>query len=108
MTTNEQLIGQIKCGEHEVYGQLFSKYYERIYKICLSILKNRDDAEEVAQETFVHSYLKLDQLKNPDKFFAWLKSIAKNRSIKYLRRKWRLLNPFQRRIEWSFNRESRD
>ena len=89
MTTDEQLIEQIKRGGREVYGQLFSKYYERIYKICLSILKNPQDAEEVAQETFVHGYLKLDQLKNPDKFFAWLKRIAQNRSIKYLHRKRR-------------------
>ncbi|MFQ6041561.1 MAG: sigma-70 family RNA polymerase sigma factor, partial [Candidatus Poribacteria bacterium] len=86
MTTDEQLIELIKRGEREVYGRLFSKYYERIYKICLSILKNRDDAEEVAQETFVYSYLKLNQLKNPEKFFAWLKAIARNRSIKYLHR----------------------
>ena len=33
MTTDEQLIEQIKRGEREAYGQLFSKYYERIYFI---------------------------------------------------------------------------
>jgi RNA polymerase sigma-70 factor (ECF subfamily) len=89
MATDEQLIEQIKNGAREAYGQLFSKYYQRIYNTCLFILKNPQDAEEVTQEAFVDSYLKLGQLKSPGKFFAWLKSIAKNRSIKYLHRKQR-------------------
>ncbi len=85
MATDEQLIEQIQKGESEVYGELFRRYYQQINFICLSVLKNTHDAEEVTQETFIHAYLKLDQLRSPDKFFAWLKKIAQNRSKNYVR-----------------------
>ncbi len=85
MTTDEQLIKQIREGESEEFGQLFRKYYGKIYSICLSILKNPHDAEEVASDTFISAYLKIDQLSKPDKFFPWLKRIAQNRSKDFLR-----------------------
>jgi len=85
MATDGQLIEQIREGKREAYGQLYRKYYQRIYSVCFSVLKNPHDAEEITQETFVHAYLKLDQLKKPDKYFAWLKKIAQNRSKNYVR-----------------------
>ncbi|MBM3243049.1 RNA polymerase sigma factor [Candidatus Poribacteria bacterium] len=84
MATDEQLIEQIRYGNSEVYSQLFRKYYQQIYSICFAILRNTYDAEEVTQETFVQAYLKLNQLKKPDKFFAWLKKIAQNRCKNYM------------------------
>ena len=87
MATDEQLIEQIQVGKSETYGQLFGKYYQQIYSICFSILKNSHDAEEVTSETFVHAYLKLDQLRKPSQFFFWLKRIAQNRSKNFLRDK---------------------
>ena len=94
MATDEQLIRQIQQGENEAFSQLFCKYQKHIHSICLSILKNPQDAEEVASDTFVHAYLKLDQLKNPEKFFAWLKKIAQNRSRDFLRSKREETIPF--------------
>jgi len=87
MATDEQLIEQIQMGKSEAYGQLFSKYYQQIYSVCFAILKNPHDAEEVTSETFVHAYLKLDQLRKPPQFFFWLKKIAQNRSKNFLRDK---------------------
>ena len=84
MATDEQLIQQIQHGKSEAYGQLFSRYYQQIYSVCFSILKNSHDAEEVANDTFVHAYLKINQLKNPAKFIGWLKRIAQNRSKRFL------------------------
>ena len=87
MATDEQLIHQIKQGENEAFRQLFHKYQKQIYFICLNIVKNPHDTEEVVQDTFVHAYLKIEQLKKPDKFSAWLKRIAQNCSINYVNRK---------------------
>jgi len=87
MATDEQLIHQIKQGENEAFGQLFRKYQKQIYFICLNIVKNPHDTEEIVQDTFVHAYLKIDQLKKPDKFSEWLKRIAQNCSINYVNRK---------------------
>jgi len=87
LTDDAQLIQQIRKGKSSAYGQLFRKYYQQIHSICLSILKNQHDAEEVTSDTFYHAYLKLDQLKKPAKFSAWLTKIAQNRSKNYLRDK---------------------
>lgn len=87
MATDADLIEQIQKGKREAYGQLFRKYYQQIYSICFSILKNQHDAEEVTNDTFFHAYMKLDQLRQPNKFFSWLKKIAQNRSKNYLRDK---------------------
>ena len=80
METDRELIEQVRHGEREVYGQLFKKYYAQIYAICLAMLKNPQDAEELAQDVFVLAYLRLDQLREPGKFFPWLKKITCNRS----------------------------
>jgi len=87
MATDEQLIEQIKQGKSEVFEQLFRKYQKQVYSICLSIVKKHHDAEEVTQDTFVHAYLKIEQLKKPERFSAWLKRIAQNLSKNYLNSK---------------------
>lgn len=78
----------------EEFGELFRKYYPQIYSICLSILKDSHDAEEVTSDTFIHAYLKIEQLKEPDKFLPWLKKIARNRSKDFLRSKRKDTIPF--------------
>ena len=50
MATDEELIEQIRHGENEAYGDLFRRYYAQIYGISLSMLKDPQEAEEVAQE----------------------------------------------------------
>jgi len=87
MATDKQLIEQINRGRSKAYEQLFRRYYQQINSVCFSILKNRQDAEEAASDTFVLAYLKLDQLKKPKNFFPWLKKIAQNRSRDILRSK---------------------
>jgi len=85
MATDDELVQQIRKGKSEAYGQLFSRYHQQIYSICFSILKDSHDAEDVTNETFIRAYLKLDQLKDGNKFFPWLKKIARNRSKNYAR-----------------------
>jgi len=87
MATDSEIIQQIQHGDTTAFGRLVQKYQAEILKICQVILKNPQDAEEAAQDTFVQAYLKLDQLKQLDKFFAWLKQIAKNLSRNYRRQR---------------------
>ena len=85
MAIDAELVEQIRRGNREAYGELFRKYYAQIYSLCLSILNNPQDAEEIAQEMFIHAYLKLDGLRKSDSFFPWLKKIAQNRSRDFVR-----------------------
>ena len=86
MATDRELVEKVKHGESEAYGQLFQKYYGQIYAICLAILKNQQDAEELAQDVFILAYMRLDQLREPGKFFPWLKKSSAFAAAPCLRR----------------------
>jgi len=85
METDTELIKRIRSGEREVYGELFRKYYGQIHALCLCILKSQQDADETTQDTFIHAYLKLDQLQEPARFFPWPKRIAQNLTKDHIR-----------------------
>ncbi len=87
MATDRELVEQIRRGESEAYAELFRKYYQHIYTICVSMVRNPQDAEELAQDMFVHAYLKLGQLRDPARFFPWLKRMARNRSKNFMQRR---------------------
>jgi len=80
MATDRELVEKVKHGEQEAYSQLLQKYYSQIYAICLAILKNPQDSEELTQEIFILAYQKFNQLREPEKFFPWLKKITRNQS----------------------------
>ena len=87
MATDKELVERIQSGESEAYAELFQRYYKHIFAICVSMVKNPQDAEELAQEMFVHAYLKVGQLRDPAKLFPWLKRMARNRSRNFLQRR---------------------
>jgi RNA polymerase sigma-70 factor (ECF subfamily) len=57
---------------------LFEDHKDRIYKIAYFILKNEQDAKDIVQDTFITVFEKIDQLKDKDKFTAWITTIASN------------------------------
>jgi RNA polymerase sigma-70 factor (ECF subfamily) len=87
MATDKELVKRVQNGESEAYAELYQRYYRHIYTICVSMVKNPQDAEELAQEMFVHAYLKVGQLRDPARFFPWLKKIARNRSRNFIQRR---------------------
>ena len=96
MVTDGELVEQTRSGQGEAYGDLFRRYQTRIYTLCLAMLKDLQEAEEVTQDVFVHAYLKLDQLQKPARFFPWLRKIAQNRArnrLERLRRSESMLAP---------------
>jgi len=80
MSMDAFLVQQTLDGDDKAFGQLVQKYQSSVYKICLAIVKNPQDAEELTQDVFVCAYQKLIQLKEPEKFQQWIKKIAQNLS----------------------------
>lgn len=66
-------------------NEFYSKYYKDVYYVCYGILRNEHDAEEVANDVMLKAIEKMDTLINPDALPAWLKRIANNLSINYIR-----------------------
>lgn len=65
----------------EFFKALYMKYYQRVFNTCYLILKNSALAEEATQEAFLKAYTHIQTLKDPEKFGAWVASIATKQAI---------------------------
>ncbi len=85
-TVNEdELIDKAKKGDKKAQAQLVMRYENRIYNLALRMMRDRDDAEDVLQETFLTALRKLDSFEGRSQFFTWLYRIAMNISLQKLR-----------------------
>ena len=82
-----ELIKRAKQGDKVALSRLINTYSERIYNLALRILRNREDAEDILQETFLTVIEKLDQFDGRSSFFTWVYRIATNASLMRLRKK---------------------
>lgn len=85
--TESELIAAILAGDTELYHQLIRPHERRVYIMALSYMKNKEDAEDVAQETFVRAIQNLRAFRGDSKFGTWLISIALNEARNRLRRR---------------------
>ena len=81
------LIKKAKEGDKEALARLVSKYSERIYNLALRILRNKEDAEDILQETFLTVLEKMNTFDGRSNFFTWIYRIATNASLMKLRKK---------------------
>ncbi len=85
--TETDVVRKAKKGDKEAFAELVTNYNERIYNLALRILRNREDAEDVLQETFLTVLQKLDTFDGRSNFFTWIYRIATNVSLMKLRKK---------------------
>ena len=81
------LVEQAKAGDRAALSELVNKYSERIYNLALHILRNKEDAEDILQETFLNVIEKLHKFDGRSSFFTWIYRIAINASLMRLRKK---------------------
>ena len=68
-------------GDRDALGQLMVRYEGAVYAIALRRLNNHAEAEELCQEVFVQAMEKINQLRQPECFGGWIRSIAKRMAI---------------------------
>ena len=100
MTDDAALIDETLAGQTQAFGQLVTKYQDRLYNAMVHVLGSADDAQDIAQEAFVQAFVKLDTFKRTSAFYTWLYRIAFNRAIS-LRRRKRLTNSLEQARETS-------
>jgi RNA polymerase sigma-70 factor, ECF subfamily len=81
------LVAQSREGDAEAYGQLVRRYQSKIFRLAQHITQNREDAEDVLQETFLKAYEHLEQFQGNSKFYTWIVRIAVNQALMKLRRR---------------------
>lgn len=83
---DENLIQRIKAGDADAMDQLVQKYYGMVYAYCYRKLGNRDDAQDITQETFLHFCRNFDSYTQKGKVKNYLYTIAHNLYISMMRK----------------------
>lgn len=83
----KEIFNELKKGNKKVIEDLYKKYYKMVYGVAFSILKNKEDSEDIVQIVFSKLY-EIDKEKMPkDKEATWLYAVIKNETLMFLRKK---------------------
>lgn len=80
-----ELIARARLGEARAFEELVRRYERPVIHFCQRMTGSREDAEEIAQDSFVRVYRHLNRLKPSAKFSTFLFGIARNRTLNFLR-----------------------
>jgi RNA polymerase sigma-70 factor (ECF subfamily) len=81
------LVAQAREGNTGAFSELVRRYEGKIFRLAQHVTQNREDAEDVLQETFLKAYEHLDQFQGNSKFYTWIVRIAVNQALMKLRRR---------------------
>jgi len=93
--SDSELVQRCQRGDQSAFQELASRYYQRIFKTMLGLLHNREDAQELCQETFLRAHRKIKSFRGSSSFYTWLYRIAVNMVIDARRKQKR--NPLELR-----------
>ena len=83
------LLRGVRDGDRQAFVNIVSLYQKKVYLLAYSYFKNREDAMEILQETFLRFYQKIDLFQEGRNFQSWLLQIAKNLCIDYDRKNYK-------------------
>lgn len=79
------LLKAVKAGDVSAFAQIIDKYQHMAFTLAMGIVKNKEEAEEVAQDAFFKAYKSLDSFKGDANFSTWLYRIIYNTAISKIR-----------------------
>ncbi len=82
------LIEKVKNGDRDAFMTVTSMYQKKVFLLAYSFFRNRDDAMDIVQETFLRFFQKVDMFRRGESFQNWLLQIAKNLCIDYYRKNY--------------------
>ena len=85
--SDDALVAATKRGDTQAFEELVLRHRQRVLVVAQRITNNREDAEDVAQESFHKAFLHLDALQEKSRFSTWLTRIAMNEAFMLLRRR---------------------
>lgn len=86
-TTHQTLIEECKLGSRQAQFELYKLYAKAMYNVCLRMVRNEMDAEDILQQSFVDVFSKLESFRYQAAVGAWIKRIVVNNCINFLRQK---------------------
>lgn len=81
-----QLARQIACGDMQAFEELYDRYHRRVYTLCLRMTNNVAEAEDLAQEIFIHVYRKIGSFRGESAMMTWLHRVTVNKVLMHFRK----------------------
>jgi len=79
-----ELISGLKNGSSECFNYIFKNYGVKIYNLALRMTGNKEDAEDITQETLIKVYRNIDKFKGNSHIYTWIYAITKNNCLRHL------------------------
>ncbi len=81
------LVHRVQQGDEAAFRELVEKYQNKVHSIIFGILRNRNDAEDIAQQVFTKVYFSIRQFDSRSSLLTWIYKIAVNECYDYLRKR---------------------
>ncbi|MDQ3134685.1 MAG: RNA polymerase sigma factor [Acidobacteriota bacterium] len=85
--TDLDLAQQSAAGDVSAFETLYRRHFRRVYLLCLRMLGNPAEAEDLTQETFTHLYNKIGSFRGDSAFTTWLHRLTVNQVLMHFRRR---------------------
>jgi len=82
-----ELVRRSQGGDVAAYDELIRRYQERIYATVYHMTSNHEDANDLAQETFIKGYTALKSFKGDSSFYTWIYRIAVDKTINFIKQR---------------------
>jgi len=87
--SDEELISRILTNDDNAQGELYNRYYKKVFHKCLAIVKDHDDAFDLAQESLMKAFNSLKKFRGESSFSTWVYVITHRHCLEVLRKRSR-------------------
>ena len=84
--TDAELVVQAQAGTEAAFAELYQRHFDAVYDFLARMVRNTDEAADLAQDAFLKAMKSLAGLQHPERFKSWLFSIARNTALNRLER----------------------
>ena len=87
--TDQEILVKVRAGDTAFYSLLVDRYKSMVFTVALKMIKQREDAEEVAQDVFLKAFAAIETFRGDSKLSTWLYRITYHKSLDYIKKKKR-------------------
>lgn len=89
--SDTELVAGVLAGDQDAFAAVYDRYADRLHDFCWSVLRDRDEAADAVQDTFVLAAQRLAQLNDPERLRPWLYAVARSVALRRIRARKRVV-----------------